>query len=413
MGTSVKNMKTKSSLSTLNKDIFLTFKKKAMEIPEPFPVKKFRKTSWAEMEKVSWSDLNREDWRYTKYDAFFPSAFVYSDTDNTNISGLTSKDISSGVEVAKYPEQPNKIIPFIQNNDRNHCFNDKWTFLNAALFNRGVFVEIPKNYTVEGFLYIHNIFKGKGSEFPLTYLKLNEGSELNVIEEFTGEQGALKEIISNTVIILEDNAKLNHVHIQNLSEESKTLHYQNVSLNKDARFRTHSVQIGSKILRVIQNIELRAPGSNLKNYGLLYGSHKQHMDIETNQHHKASNTRGELLYRHVLADSARSIFKGKIVIGKGNTFCNSSQKNENLLLSPKAEAISLPKLEILNNEVQCNHGSTISSIDEDQLFYLASRGIGNDDARKMIIEGFFEGIIKKSATDFMAGLISKRVKEVL
>ncbi len=146
---------------------------------------------------------------------------------------------------------------------------------------------------------------------------------------------------------------------------------------------------------------------------MLYGRDRQHLEIQTNQVHKAHHTCGEALYRHVLTDRAKSIFKGKIIIEKDQVFCNATQKNENLLLSPKAEAISLPKLEILNNDVQCSHGATISSIDEDQLFYMTSRGIGMDNARKMIVEGFFEEIIKKSATKDMAEVISRKVKEML
>ncbi len=399
--------------SSMNNQPFLSFKKRIMDNPEPFPLKKFRKISWDKMEKSSWSELDREDWRYTRYDSFFPSTFIYSGSNKTTICGLTKKDIKFGVRVIKYPDQTNGILRFIQEDDQINYFNDKWIFLNFSLFNDGVFIEIPKNHKVEGLIYVQHHSPGEGLGFPLTYINLNEGSELSIIEEFKGEENSTKDIISNTIINLEDNSKLNHVFIQNLSKKSKGLHYQNAFLERDSIFNTHSVQIGSKISRFIQNVELRGPGGYLKNYGLLYGCNGQHIDIQTNQVHKAPYTGGELLYRHVLTDRAKSIFKGKIVIEKGKTFCNSSQKNENLLLSPKAEAISLPKLEILNNEVKCSHGGTISSIDEEELFYLTSRGIGMDDARKMIIEGFFEEIIKKTATQDIADIISKKIKEAL
>ena len=417
------NMKTSNAhinnkFSRNNKALFNYYKfyncyKKIKGTPEPFLLKKFRKTAWTEMGKSFWGDLNREDWRYTKYDVFFPGAFISSNSYNITIKGLTDKDISAGVRAIKYPEQMSEVLPFIQDNGQTGYFYDKWTLLNASLFNRGVFVDIPKNYKAERTLYIQHNFAENGMEFPLTYIKLNEGSELNLIEEYNGGMHGLKHIISNTIINLAANSKLNHVFIQTLSRESRSLFYQNAVLGRDSEFQTHSVHLGSKTGRVIQNIEFREPGGYLKNYGLLYGCKKQHIDIETNQIHKAPHTGGELLYRHVLADRAKSIFKGKIVIEKGKTFCNATQKNENLLLSPKAEAISLPKLEISNDEVQCSHGVTISSIDDEQLFYLASRGIGMNEARKMIVEGFFEEIIKKSATQDIAEVISRKVKEVL
>lgn len=399
--------------STINNEAFLRFKKKVMDVPEPFPLKKFRKLSWDKMKKASWDDLDREDWRYTRYDSFFPPAFVDFNSNDTSICGLTKKDIRSGVKVLKYPEQLTGILPFIQNNEQINASNDKWTFLNFSLFNDGVFIEVPKNYKVEGLLYVKHIFPGDGLSFPLSCINLNEGSELNIIEEFKGVENSAKDVISHAIINLGDNSKLNHVFVQNLSRKSKGLHYQRAFLGRDAEFQDHSVQLGSKMTRVVQNVDLNAPGGYLKSYGLVYARSDQHVDIQTSQVHNAPYTGGELLYRHVLTDRAKSIFKGKIVIEKEKTFCNSSQKNENLLLSSKAEAISLPKLEILNNEVKCSHGGTISSIDEDQLFYLTSRGISMSDARKMIIEGFFEEIIKKSATQEIADIISKKIKEVL
>ncbi len=404
-------IKDKNKFSRNDRALF-NYYKKMINTPEPFPLKKFRKTAWEKMEKLFWGELDREDWRYTNYDVFFPDTFI-TGSYQIAISGLSDKDVSSGVRAIKYPEQMNDVIPFISDNGQVNFFYDKWTLLNASLFNKGVFVDIRKNYKAEGTLNIQHDFAGGGLEIPLTYIKLNEGSELNLIEEYNGGTSGSEHVISNTIIDLAANSKLNYVFIQNLSKDSKGLFYQNAFLDRDAELQVHSIHLGSKTGRVIQNVELREPGSYLKNFGLLYGSGRQHFDIETNQVHKAPHTGGELLYRHVLADRAKSIFKGKIVIEKDETFCSATQKNENLLLSPKAEAISLPKLEILNNEVQCSHGVTISSIDDEQLFYLTSRGIGMDNARKIIVEGFFEEIIKKSATQSIAEVISRKVKEVL
>ncbi len=410
MESSIAHIKDKFSR---NDRALFNYYKKIINIPEPFPLKKFRKTAWTKMEKMFWSDLDREDWRYTKCDVFFPDAFITAGSYQIAISGLSDKDVSSGSRAIKYPEQMSEVIRPIQENGQFSYFYDKWTLLNTSLFNRGVFIDIPKNYKTKGTLYIKHNFAEDGLEFPFTYIKLNEGSELNVIEEYSGIEAGSKIVISNTVINLADNSKLNHVFIQSLSSESKGLFYQNAVFGKDTEFQTHSVQLGSKTGRVIQNIELRAPGGYVKNFGLLYGRDRQHLDIQTTQVHKAPHTGGEALYRHVLTDRAKSIFKGKIIIEKDQVFCNATQKNENLLLSKKAEAVSLPKLEILNNEVQCSHGATISSLDEDQLFYLISRGIGMDDARKMIIEGFFEEILKKSASQEITEIILKKLKIIL
>ncbi len=365
------------------------------------------------MEKMLWSDLDREDWRYTKYDVFFSKTFVLNSASQIAISGLSDKDISSGVRAVKYSDQMSDVMTWFEDRELTGFFYDKWTLLNTSLFNQGVFVEIPKDYKTEGTLTIAHNYTENDFEVPFTFIKLNKGSELDLIEEYEGGVSSLNHVISNTIIELADDSKINHVFIQNLSRESRGLFYQNAVLGRGAEFQTHSVHLGSKTGRVIQNIDFRGPGGYLKNFGLLYGRDRQHLDIQTTQVHKAPHTGGETLYRHVLADRSKSIFKGKIIIEKDKTFCNATQKNENLLLSPGAEAVSLPKLEIFNDEVQCSHGSTISSIDEDQLFYLTARGISMDNARRMIIEGFFDEIIKKASTQDIAGFISKKIKESL
>ncbi len=396
-----------------NEEAFSSYHKRIIDTSELLPFKKFRETCSVQMGKAPWSSEDREDWRYTSSDLFYPDFTLESGSYKTSITGLTEKDIRSGVRAIKDPEKMNEVVSFIQENKETSFLRDKWTLLNAAFFSGGVFLNIPKDYKAEGIIYLHHDFTGYGPEFPLTYIKLDRGSELNIVEEYKGDERGAKTVISSTIIELEADSKLNHVFIQNLSPESKGLFYQKTGIGRDAFFQTHSVQLGSKLARVIQKIKLNAPGGYFKNFGLLYGRNKQHLDIQADQIHSAPHTGGEVLHRHALTDSAKSIFKGKIVIEKGKTFCNSTQKNENLLLSPKAMAISLPKLEIENNEVQCSHGATISSIDEDQLFYLTSRGIEINDARKMIVEGFFDEVIEKSTVEGLKKIISKKIKEAL
>ena len=143
------------------------------------------------------------------------------------------------------------------------------------------------------------------------------------------------------------------------------------------------------------NVEafLRAPGATAEMLGLYFGNETQFIDHHTLQEHIAPHTTSDLLYKGVLADRARSVFSGMIRVHPGAQKTDAYQQNRNLLLSDDARADSIPNLEIGANDVRCSHGATVAPLDEDEVFYLQSRGIARPEATKIIVDGFFEPIL--------------------
>jgi Fe-S cluster assembly protein SufD len=152
-------------------------------------------------------------------------------------------------------------------------------------------------------------------------------------------------------------------------------------------------------------------GADFSNYSLSLGRKDQLFDQRTIQHHLAPNGKSNLLFKNALLDESKSIFSGLIKVDANAQNTDSFQTNRNLLLSGNAEADSLPGLEILANEVKCSHGATTSKIDEQELFYLQSRGISKTLAEKLIILGFFEEIISKAGSDDLVQLLRDLISD--
>jgi len=129
--------------------------------------------------------------------------------------------------------------------------------------------------------------------------------------------------------------------------------------------------------------------------GLYFAEGDQHFDMRTLQDHVAPRCTSDLLYKGALKDRSHTVYSGLIRVHAGAEKTDAYQANRNLVLSDHAKADSKPELEILNNDVRCTHGSTVGQVDEDQLFYLESRGIPPEEATRLIVEGFFEDVINR------------------
>lgn len=142
-------------------------------------------------------------------------------------------------------------------------------------------------------------------------------------------------------------------------------------------------------------VRLVSKGASVTVIGLVMGRGDHHISIHTEQIHEALETTSNLLVKAVLTDAARFSYDGVIRVARQAQKSDAYQKNENLLLSPHTHARSAPALEILANDVRCTHGSTTGTVNEDQLWYLMSRGLPRPIATRVLVEGFFESAIGK------------------
>ena len=153
--------------------------------------------------------------------------------------------------------------------------------------------------------------------------------------------------------------------------------------------------VGSRLTKTFANLDLIGEGAVANVTGFYVTANQQHMDHDTQQNHLAKNTSSDLLYKGALEDNSRSVWQGMIYVAPGAQQTDGYQANRNLILSRNARADSIPGLEILADDVRCTHGATVGKIDPEQIFYLKSRGVPNDQAEQLIVSGFFAPILER------------------
>ena len=154
--------------------------------------------------------------------------------------------------------------------------------------------------------------------------------------------------------------------------------------------------------------------SKCNSFGIIFGDGNKDFNIDNKVVHKGNESKSDMFARIVLTEEAKALYNGLVRVNKNAVKCEGYQRSEIILLSDKAYAEAIPNLEIENNDVKCTHGATISQIDEDKLFYMTSRGINEKDAKKIIVEGFFEPIItnidEEKLRKEVQNIISERIK---
>lgn len=194
--------------------------------------------------------------------------------------------------------------------------------------------------------------------------------------------------------------------IHELTKEKESLEY---NLKRNIHLTLVLVLSRAVDMDVLVSVRLAGQGSSANIIGLVRGQGNNRISIHTEQIHEAPETTSNLLFKAALFDQATFSYYGVIRIEKTAQKSDAYQRNENLFLSPRATARSEPALEILANDVRCTHGSTTGKINEDQLWYLASRGISESVAKQLLVEGFFE-----SATESISDTIQKdSVRKIL
>ncbi|HUY56106.1 MAG TPA: Fe-S cluster assembly protein SufD [Candidatus Nanopelagicaceae bacterium] len=265
--------------------------------------------------------------------------------------------------------------------------------LNTARFTGGACVRAARGEQVAAAVrLVHGVDQGSAA-FPRTLVLVEEGASLTLVEEWVSPDGEADLLVPVVEVVVERGAHLTHVIYQRCGDQTVVQSTVRVRLAQDARYDLSWALLGGAWQKTYFDVDMLGYGSESKAKGLCIGGHQQHYDVQTLQDHIAGGAVSDLLYRVAVADRARSIFAGLIRVEEGAQKTNAYVQNRNLLLSPTAKADSNPTLEILANDVRCTHGTTAGRVDDDQLFYCQSRGIPEQAARRLVVEGFFADVI--------------------
>jgi len=266
--------------------------------------------------------------------------------------------------------------------------------LNTANMQDGARIEIPAGTVVDGF--IHLLFIGHGDgiwSHPRNVIVVGANAQVAIVETYAGTGSYFTNAV--TEIIAGESAVVDHTRFER--ESMSAFHVGNVFIHqaRGANVTSRSVAIGAALARSETSVVLAGEGASVTLEGLFVGSGTQHLDNHTTIDHVQPHCESHELYKGVLDQNARGVFDGRIIVRPGAQKTVSRQENRNLLLSETAIVDSKPTLEIHNDDVKCNHGSTIGQIDAEQLFYLRSRGIGEDESRNLLVHAFASEIVDR------------------
>ena len=297
--------------------------------------------------------------------------------------------------------------------------DDVFVSLNDAGFRAGSFVYVPRGVTLEGPIWLSTVQRRSGTQLgQRTLVVLEEGAQAEVWEEYLSGEAELDGVFNAvTELIVGDGARLRYVCGQGLSERSWIFGAQRAEVGRDASLDWVALGFGSARGRVRMETRLSGEGAEARVTGA-YATHaRQHIDFDTTQEHAAPNTTSDLAFRGVLQDRSTAVWKGNIIVDPGAQKTDAFQESRNLLLSKRAHADAIPGLEIQANDVRCTHAAAVAQVDPEQLFYLRSRGLRLDVARRLVIEGFLAALVERfeegPVREQLAGALERRLELIL
>jgi Fe-S cluster assembly protein SufD len=289
----------------------------------------------------------------------------------------------------------------------------KFAALHKASVSSGTFLYVPRGVEIEQPIEIfHWLNSENSSAFPHLLLVTDELAKVTVIEHFRsvtehtpGFACGVNDLVAGP------GAKVTYVCAQNWADNVVALQMNSTIVDHDSSAMSLNLHLGSRYSRFESLSRLIGEGGRSDLLAVAVAKHQQEFDARTLQDHNSPHTASDLLYKNALDDRARTIFGGLIRVEPHAHFTDAYQKVRNLLLSDDAEANSMPGLEILADNVRCTHGATSGQIDEDELFYLRTRGIPVPVAQRLIVTGFLDEVVQRLDHPAIAEHLHRLIEE--
>ncbi len=280
--------------------------------------------------------------------------------------------------------------------------DDVYVALNSAMFSTGYFLHVPEGTALDSPIHILNIEDVPGTaRFCQNIVELCDNSSATIIEETLSPENFQERSLFSGVtdVLLGRNAELHHSSLENLSSGAVYLSSKRCLASDDSRMHWVSSMMGSDVTRSRADTRFVGRGASTDDYEILFGDGKQRFDVVTDLHHDVESTNGRITVRSVLKGQSRALLRGMIRIGEKAANTNSYLAEHGMLMSREARCDAIPGLEILTNGVKATHSASVSQLDEQQLYYVQSRGLDREDAEKMLVLGFFDPVISRIPLD--------------
>jgi Fe-S cluster assembly protein SufD len=325
----------------------------------------------------------------------------------------TSGLLPNGLEVASLADvlasRPEAVEPHLSQTVRD---GNAFAQLNSAFLEDGVFLRIPARTAVTE--PIHVVFLsepafGPTVSHPRNLVIAEAGSQSAVVETFLGTAGEAYFTNAVTEIVVGDGAVLDFSKLEREGDAAFHVATTAVSVGRSGNFTSHSISLGGALARNDLNVRLVAPGADCTLNGLFLGNGTQLLDNHTLIDHATPHGTSRELYKGILDGKSRGIFHGTIIVRPDAQKTDAMQTNKNLLLSRESLVNSEPALEIFADDVKCRHGSTIGQLDAAAMFYLRSRGIGEEEARKLLVYAFASDVASRIRVAPLRALVEQQL----
>ena len=297
------------------------------------------------------------------------------------------------------------ISDAIQNNselvkkalEASNSKDDKFTALNNAAFNSGIFIHLPRNFILDKPIHFLTCLSEDGhSTISRNVIFADESSKATIIQELYSPsiqtQQAYLELMNTS---LAANAQLDVTTLQMMDQHAVTFSTKRTDLGQDAKVNWYSGLFGSMLSRYKIEYFLNGPGASSNDSEVIFGNNEQSFDIQTNVTHDSPSTEGRVVEKSILRNKSKSLFKGMIRIKENASKSNSFLSGRSILLDKDAKSDAIPGLEIFTNDVKATHSASVAQIDEEQIFYLKTRCLSHEEAERTIVEGFLEPLSRK------------------
>jgi Fe-S cluster assembly protein SufD len=378
--------------------------------------KLYRQQAWERFSTLRFPTLKVEDWKYTSTAALQKLLFTLT-TNKTSaidwqqvsrrlalpqaqhiivlVDGQLKQDYStinqlpSAITLQHWADMNESEKEALQKELAQLHHTDGLSALNGALLNQGICIHVAKDCVLaEPILLVHVTTQPMAANYAAQHIMLGDNADVTIVEQYISltDDSYLNSVVHK--YCLGNNASLNYVKLQQEGNQGFHLSYTDIEQSQDSHFHGSYFALSGQWGR--NNIATRLMGkhAHATMNGMYHITHKSLQDFHTLIHHQVAECSSSELFKGVLDGAGRAVFNGRIVVDQDAQHTESQQANHNLILSDQAEVDTKPQLEIFADDVKCAHGTTIGQINEEQWFYLCSRGIDKELAKKMLIEGF-------------------------
>lgn len=408
-------------------------------------IHKIRKQAFTKFQETGFPKLKDEEYKYTHIgkalekhidldvhefsidsDLYKYQEYLITDFEGVQlvfVNGILSTELSSGLTndgitilsfesaIEQYPEEVNNH--FSKYADFN---KDSFIALNTAFSKNGVFIKFEDNNVFEKPIVINYINDGENQKpisYPRNLILLGKNSQANIIETHfsLGKNPSFTNSLSE--ILVTDNAKLNFCILQDESESSYHISTTQINQVAPSTIDIYTISLNGAMIRNNLNIVIDSDQCESNMYGMYLLNGKAHVDNHTMVDHKKPHSYSNELYKGIMDDSSTGVFNGKIYVRQIAQKTNAFQSNKNIILDNNATINTKPQLEIWADDVRCTHGCTTGQLDQEQIFYLQSRGVSRDKAVSMLLYAFLNDIVEKIKIPVIKDYVHERLTKRL